>query len=189
MAQIHDILKMTAAEFEAYATASENRDRTLELIAGEVVEVVSGEKSASFAMRIGGELVIYLKQNPIGYLTGSQGGFEVGDDRYIPDVGLVLYTDSPEPRDGVYHQGLSLAIEVVSPTDRPKDIASKVLTYTQNGIRVWVVDPSEESVTIFAANERPITLRPGDVLTGDPLLPGLNLPVKDIFSWPKPPTT
>lgn len=181
------ILQMTAAEFMAYASMPENRPRKLELLAGEIVEVVSDEKSSSLAMRIGIKIGFYLEQHPIAYLTAPDGGFAVGEHRLMPDVGLVLYRDSPEPRAGVYHDGLSLAIEILSPTDDPNTVTRKVFAYTQNSVIVWVVSPALQELTIYAANAAPQTLRPGDTLAGDPLLPDLNLPIKDSFAWPQPP--
>lgn len=182
MAQVRDVLKMTPAEFEAYATHPDNADRKLELIGGEVVEVVSDERSTSWSMRIAIEIGIYLKQNPIGYLTDAQSGFSVGDNRFMPDVGFVLFTTSPRP--GVYHRGLSLAVEVLSPSDQDTTIADKVFYYTHNGTETWVVDPEAETLTVYRTDGHSYRLRRGDVLAGDPLLPGLNLPINDIFIWP-----
>lgn len=188
MARAQPILKMSPAEFEAFALRAENRDRKLQLIVGEVVEVVSNERSTAVSMVLAGELYAYLKHNRIGYLTDAQGGFAIGENRLIPDIGFVPHTTSQVPRDGVFLNGLGLAIEVLSPTDRDADIADKVFQYTNHGVEVWVVDPAQALVTIYQPNGHSQRLRGGDVITGDPLLPNLNLAIDDVFAWLEPPT-
>ncbi len=51
MAQVIAVLKMIPTEFKAYGAAPANAEGRLELIGGEVVEVVSGGESSSIATR------------------------------------------------------------------------------------------------------------------------------------------
>lgn len=187
MAQVQTVQKMSVAEFEAFALHPDNRKRKLELIAGEVVEtMVSNQRSTACSMRLAIKLGVYLERNPLGYLTDTQGGYAVGGHRLIPDIGFVPYTNSDKPRDGVFLDGLALAIEVLSPSDRNADIAKKVFIYTQHNIEVWIVDPEAMSLTIYATGRPVAVLRNADIIASDPLLPSLNVPLNEIFTWPKP---
>ena len=76
-----------------------------------------------------------------------------------------------------------LAIEVTSPTDRAEDQREKVLEYFQAGVRcVWVVYPELQIVDVY---ESPTSVRvfgPDDTLVGDPILPGFQLRLADLFT-------
>ena len=52
-------------------------------------------------------------------------------------------------------------------------------------IGVWVIDPVTRHVHQFVAGRGGTRLRENDVLNGSPLLPGLQLPVADLFRQPK----
>ena len=47
---------------------------------------------------------------------------------------------------------------------------------------VWVVDPSDQTVTIHRAGQPALILGSNEVLAGDPLLTGLELAVRDVFA-------
>jgi Uma2 family endonuclease len=76
-----------------------------------------------------------------------------------------------------------LAIEVISPTDRAENQRGKVLEYFQAGVRcVWVVYPELQIVDV---HESPTSVRvfgPDDTLVGDPILPGFQLRITDLFN-------
>jgi Uma2 family endonuclease len=46
---------------------------------------------------------------------------------------------------------------------------------------VWVVDPQRRAVEIWQPGETPQNLGEQDLLLGDPILPGFQLPVKELF--------
>ena len=46
---------------------------------------------------------------------------------------------------------------------------------------IWLVDPAEETVTVLAENQPPVTLHPSDTLKGGCVLPELQIAVADIF--------
>jgi hypothetical protein len=50
--------------------------------------------------------------------------------------------------------------------------------------RVWFVDPRKRIVTVFTAPDQSITLRQSETLTGDPVLPGFQLPWRKLFAEP-----
>ena len=85
--------------------------------------------------------------------------------------------------DGPYFEGApDLAVEILSPSNRPREIAEKIREYLEAGARrVWVVDPERETVTVHGPDRTPRTLGLGDVLDGEEVLPGFTVPVADLF--------
>ncbi len=78
-----------------------------------------------------------------------------------------------------------LAAEVVSPSDRPKDVAAKAQTWLDAGVRlVWVVNPRQQTVTVYSAACQPRVLHSTDTLDGGEVLPGFTLAVAEIFARP-----
>ncbi len=172
----------TAAEFEAWALRAENAERRLEFVAGEVVAVVSNNYASAVAARISGFLFMYLRDHPIGYLTGADGGYCVGEDRYIPDVAYISKQRQPQPSQEAYNpQPPDLAVEVLSPSDEPRVVRRKVANYLAAGVTVWLVLPQERAVEVYAPGRPVQTLGEGETLRGGELLPDFALPVKDIF--------
>jgi Uma2 family endonuclease len=76
-----------------------------------------------------------------------------------------------------------LAIEVLSPSNRPYQVRAKVADYLAAGCRlVWVVDPVGESVTAYRTVLDPRALGTDDELSCEDLIPGLAIRVKSIFA-------
>jgi Uma2 family endonuclease len=82
-----------------------------------------------------------------------------------------------------------LAVEILSPASRRLDEILKRDLYDRAGVvEYWVVDPDAETVKVFRRGDGDAFDRPqlllrdhGDVLT-TPLLPGLELPLAEIFA-------
>ncbi len=173
---------MTAAEFEAWALQAENAEQRLELVAGEVVAVVSNNYASAVAARILIRLGAYIEKRKLGYLTGADGGYQVGEDRYIPDVAYISKQRQPQPSLEAYNpQPPDLAVEVLSPTDDARVVRRKVANYLAAGVTVWLVLPEERAVEVYAPGQPVQTLGEKDTLRGGELLPDFALPVKDIF--------
>ena len=79
-----------------------------------------------------------------------------------------------------------LVIEVASTSDRREGMSDRVSGYLDTGIAgVWVIDPVTRHVHQFVAGRGGTLLKEHEVLNGSPLLPGLQLPVADLFQQPK----
>jgi Uma2 family endonuclease len=81
-----------------------------------------------------------------------------------------------------------LAVEVLSPGDRPAEVRAKVAEYLRLGVRcVWVFDLGARRVQVHAPGEGPdgriatAELGEGDVLDGGDLLPGFRQPLAELF--------
>ena len=174
---------ITVEEFERLAVEPENADRRLEFVGGEISEVVSNSYSSRVAARILVKLGVFLEgANIPGYLTGADGGYQIGDERYIPDVAFVSKARQPEPSHETYNPlAPDLAVEVLSPSDQPDVMRLKLANCLAAGVTVWVVRPEAKTVEVYTPGKRAYRLGADGTLDGGEVLPGLALPVKDIF--------
>jgi len=172
----------TLSDFETFINLPENADKLFEFIAGEIVEMPSNPYSSQIAARISGFIFVYLMQKDIGHLTGEAGGYVVGEDRYAPDVAFISKAKQPElAREGYNPIPPDLAVKIISPTDNQTTITHKVVNYLRAGTVVWVVDPTRQTVEVCQPGGEDLKLDHSATLSGGTILPGFELPVKDIF--------
>ncbi|MEP1079570.1 Uma2 family endonuclease [Leptolyngbya sp. PL-A3] len=74
-----------------------------------------------------------------------------------------------------------LAVEIISPDQTFGGMTEKALDYFAAGVlRVWIVDPKSQSITVFVPDRPPQIFR-GDRPLTDPLLPDLSLNAQYLF--------
>ena len=75
----------------------------------------------------------------------------------------------------------ALAVEVPSPLNTAREMSRKIQQYRDAGVElIWVVDPEKCEIDIYSS--LPLkTLREGDFLKDDVILPGLSISVSAIF--------
>jgi Uma2 family endonuclease len=169
-------------EFERLAEQPENRDKRLEYIGGDVIEVVSNSYASLVAVRISARIQLFVEDRKLGYVTGADGGFVVSNDRYIPDVGFIGKQKQPDPPHTTWiPDAPDLVVEVLSPSDDPADTRIKVVNYTRAGTGVWVIDPERKRVEVYMPGKSPDLVGLDGTLDGGDVLPGFRLAVKDIF--------
>src|SRR5262249_2045976 len=75
-----------------------------------------------------------------------------------------------------------LAVAVVSPNDRPGDIADKISTWLAYGTAMVVTFyPDERRVRIHPPGRPARDLAETDVLEGEDIVPGWSVPVREFF--------
>jgi Uma2 family endonuclease len=134
------------------------------------------------------QMGLYLREHPIGILVPGVGAIFSRHDAVIPDLVFVLNEHWDEVTTGTALKGPpDLAIEILSrgAENRRRDLSLKRQLYARYGVsEYWVVDPYQRSVDIYrlssATLEEIAKLTDQDHLTS-PLLPGLQLSLKDIF--------
>lgn len=175
--------RMTLAEFDQAIAQPENAGRRFEYISGEMVEMVSN----SLASLIAANLLFLIKAHlrdtgQTAYVTGADGGYEVAGERYLPDVGVISKARLPDlPRGTWIPLPPDLAVEVLSPTDRPRDVSVKIVNYLSAGTTVWLVDPDAALIKICLPGQRVRTVGADGILSGGEVLPGFRVGVEDVF--------
>jgi Uma2 family endonuclease len=75
-----------------------------------------------------------------------------------------------------------LAVEVLSPDDRPGAVLEKVGDWLNAWVRlVWVVDPLRGLARVYRADGTEALLATGDSLDGEDVLPGFSCRLADIL--------
>jgi len=75
-----------------------------------------------------------------------------------------------------------LAIEILSPSDRLKDINEKIKAYLSAGVKlVWVIDPYQKTVLVHRPDAPPRLFNVTETIDAEPHLPGFSAPVAKIF--------
>ncbi|WP_292863594.1 Uma2 family endonuclease [Nostoc sp. LPT] len=76
-----------------------------------------------------------------------------------------------------------LVVEIKSQSDKIKLIVAKILKFIELGAIVGIlIDPDEETVTIYRSTNESIVLENGDILTIPELFHGWELPITEL--WP-----
>ncbi|MBD0269095.1 MAG: Uma2 family endonuclease [Cyanobacteria bacterium Co-bin8] len=100
----------------------------------------------------------------------------------VPDLSFVYFERLPEAlADEACPVPVDLAVEIISPDQTFGAMAEKATDYLTAGVlRVWVVDPRAQSITVFAPDTLPMTYRSDRTLT-DSHLPGLSVIPQQLF--------
>lgn len=171
-------------EFFAFITKPENQSHDYELVNGRITEVVTDGYASQVALEVAFYIRLVMRQNNIqGRLTGEAGGYWVSGKPYIPDVAFMSTARQVEPE---YDRGYNilapdLAVEVLSPGNTDTEMSTKVADYLAAGTTVWIFKPKDKTVSILAPGKPSITLSTDDTLDAGALLPGFNIPIRDLF--------
>ena len=143
-------------------------------------DIVSSEISSILIRLLGN----WVYPRRLGRVFDSAGGFIMPDTNVkAPDVSFVRAARLRQsPR---YFGELvpDLVVEIKSQSDRIKLIETKVLKFIELGAIVGIlIDPDEETVTIYRSTGETTVLGNGDILTLAELFPGWELPVSEL--WP-----
>ncbi len=76
----------------------------------------------------------------------------------------------------------TLAVEVKSKHETLDSLLDKAAEFLQAGNQqVWIVQPGRRRVLVLSQDESEVSYRVGESIPGGEVLPGLNLPVADVF--------
>jgi len=130
-----------------------------------------------------------------GFAVGKKLGLAVSEVLFVlnaqrnlrrrPDVAFVSYARWPTSimaRESAWNVVPDLAVEVVSPTNLAEEIDSKITDYFQSGVRlVWVFYPDSGRVYVYQSPTQVSIVERTDTLDGGEVLPGLRLPMAQLY--------
>jgi Uma2 family endonuclease len=162
-------------------------DRLFELVDGTLVEKVMGYGEGGLAADLLRLLGRFLDQHDLGDLVGPDATMRLMPQLVrMPDVSFVSWDKLPgrqRPSEAVPDLVPDLAIEVLSESNTPAEMARKLKEYFLAGVRlVWFVDPDRRTVEVFTAPDAGTVFTEEQALDGGDVLPGLHLPVRDVFA-------
>lgn len=163
--------------------------KRFELVDGELVEMPgAGGVHMIIVVTLFKLLDEFVRGHDLGYAFPDGLSFIVARDPdrvRIPDGSFVSWERVPEggPPEGYWPNAPDLAIEVVSPNDHASELQEKVQDYLNAGTQaVWVVWPKLRSITVHLPDGSSRSFDIESELDGGDVLPGLRIPVADIFA-------
>ena len=161
------------------------QDYQVELESGRIIIVGPSDiVSSEIGIRLSAFLFVWVNPRRLGRVFDSAGGFILPDANLTaPDVSFVRAARLRQsPR---YFGELvpDLVVEIKSQSDRIKPLEKKIKNFIELGAQVGIlIDPDEETVTVYRQEGEPIVLENEDILTVAELFPGWELPISEL--WP-----
>jgi Uma2 family endonuclease len=162
--------------------------RPFELINGRMVFKMADYDHSQTQILLGAKLVNYFMANPCGRVLSELTHRlwpESPHEGRLPDLSIIL-NEHLELGERYPTRAPDIAIEIISEDDTWTMLFAKARLYFEKGSReVWLVDPYEKNMMVLTPTTRRWVL---DTLTSE-LLPGLQLNLQDIFTWPAAPNS
>lgn len=177
---------MTADELLTY----EDLGGRTELIRGRLVvrEPMGGTHAGVLVqLTLALELHVRRTQPPAGRVLVGDPGFLIARDPDTVRAPDLAFISRERLSNGAIANGYQpgvpdLAVEIRSPSDRAGALLQKIGEWLDGGTTlVWVVDPQRRVAQQYAADGTVRLLRDGDALEGEPVLPGLRVPLPSLW--------
>jgi len=162
-------------------------DKRTELVRGVlVVREPAGSRHGLVTMNLGAELAVYGKQTGAGGVYAAETGFKLASDPdtvRAPDIAFVTRERLPPPSTTGYPAlAPDLAVEVLSPGERPGEVLAKVADWLSAGTKlVWVVDPERRLARVYRHDGSEAIVTANSALDGEDLLPGFSCSLASIL--------
>jgi Uma2 family endonuclease len=158
-----------------------------ELVDGTLVEKAMGWQESEIAVLIATALTVFVRPRMLGRVLGADGMLRLVPGLVrAPDVSFIARGKLARSKQGgqrVPSVAADLAVEVVSKSNTNAEIARKLREYFAAGTRLaWVVEPKTRTVRVHSSPEEYRTAGLGEALDGASVLPGLRIPVRELFA-------
>jgi Uma2 family endonuclease len=184
---LHPTLELTDERFEQICRS--NPELRLERTArGELVIMSpTGSETGNKNWGLSGQLWAWNQQTELGKGFDSSTGFKLpnGATR-SPDVAWVRLERwealTLEERRRFAPICPDFVVELRSPSDDLEEIQAKMREYLENGLQLgWLIDPETQQVNVYRPNQSVEVLHQPKTLSGEGVLPGFTLILKEIW--------
>ena len=171
---------------------NDHEDRLYELVDGVLVEKVMGLPESFVAVEIIGRLSNFVRERRLGIVTGEGGTLRLMPGLVpIPDVAFISWDRLPGktvPAEPIPDLAPDLAVEVLSEGNTKAEMERKLKDYFFYGVRlVWYIDVKKRTADVYTSPDQGVALTEGQDLDGGDVLPGLHLPLRELFTLLAPP--
>jgi Uma2 family endonuclease len=118
-----------------------------------------------------GEILCIVRRNP--------------DRVRAADIAFIRQERVPplEARQHIMEVIPDLIVEILSKHDTVEEISGKIDDWLGGGVQMlWIIDPFRRTVTTYQPDRDPVLLGEHGTLEGDPVVPGFQCPVAEIFA-------
>lgn len=154
-----------------------------ELVDGEIRVSPAGLPHGRVCVRLTVRLGAFVEERQLGDVFDSSTGFRLpGGNVRLPDVCFVAKGRLVGASSGFGDVAPDLAVEVLSPTDRSRQVLDKVGEYLQAGVHlVWVIDPERRTAAVYRSLTKVRELGSDDSLDGEDVVPGFRCRLADVI--------
>ena len=159
-----------------------------ELVKGELIRMApTGDEHGEVTIELSTPLHLHVKRNNLGKVYAAETGFKLESDPdtvRAPDIAFVRRERlEATGRVAGYRPGApDLVVEVLSPSDRVRQVEEKVAQWLESGARlVWVVSPKLRTITVYRSLSNIVVLTENNTLDGEDVVPGFQIRVGEIF--------
>ena len=160
-----------------------------ELVKGDLVELmVASREHERTAARVTRYMDSHADRHGLGEVYTGNRGYVTGPNSpatsRMPDVSFVSNARLSQPDlVGMLYDGApDLAVEILSESNTPTQIAQKIREYLgAGGKAVWVIDIDARTLTVHTADAPPLVLTDADTVDGGEYLPGFAGAVADML--------
>ena len=179
--------KLTEKQFQALC--QNNPDLKFEMSAeGELIIVPPTSPESGWRNSdINFEVVKWSKKDKTGIVFDSSTMFTFPNGaKRSPDVSWMIWEKweslTPSEKRKFSRVVPDFVIELLSPTDYLSDTQTKMEEYIENDVRLgWLIDPFEQKVHIYRANKEIEILENPEKVSGENILKGFELNVREIW--------
>ena len=144
----------------------------------------SGKRNTSLIFQV----ELWNRQQNLGIVFDSSTGFKLANGAIrSPDVSWVTLAKwnslTKQQQRKFAPIDPDFVIELMSPTDDLDELQNKMAEYMDCGVRLgWLINPDEKQVEIYRQQQEPEILDNPATLSGEDILPGLIVNLKDILA-------
>ncbi len=161
-----------------------------ELVRGEIVEMaLPSPDHGRISFRSALLFEVFGQRTGLGYAVTNDSAIltERGPDT-VRGADAAFYLNASNPRESLVGRPFVspplIAIEVLSPSNRPGDVMEKIAEYLAAGVAmVWVLLPTKRQLAIYRVDELiPAVFNEHDAVENIPELPGFRCVVSEFFA-------
>ena len=184
-----DVCAVRLTDEQFFRLCQDNRDLRFELTAQEELIILppTGSETGWRNADITHQLVAWAKRDSTGLAFDSSTGFSLPDgSRRSPDAAWIRLERwkalTATDRQRFAPICPDFVLELRSPTDDLATTQAKMLEYLANGARLgWLLDPQAKRVYMYHPGQTAEVLENPETVSGDPVLPGFVLNLRDIW--------
>ena len=158
-----------------------------ELVKGVVITMTApGFRHGDVQSRIAFIIQLFLRDRRIGRVTVESGVRTERDPDSVRGPDVAFWSAERLPFDqnpvGYPEVAADLCVEVRWPSDRMAELRRKATEYLTHNVRmVWIVDPEDQTVTVYRRPGEGRILSEDAVISGDDVLPGFSCRIAEFF--------
>ncbi|RLE13973.1 Uma2 family endonuclease [Candidatus Aerophobetes bacterium] len=162
-------------------------DKRYEIIEGELIIVPSpGFTHQSISGNLGFLLRRFIREKKLGIILNAPMDVVLSEENVVqPDILFISKKRASIITEKNIQGAPDLVIEILSPNTKKKDSILKRKLYAKFGVKeFWLVDPEKKEIEVLTFKkegfERTGLYHQDEVLIS-PLLPGLKIPLREVF--------